>query len=105
MRLPDSFARLFKNYDFAAIDDERHRRLIITTVLAHGTWEQILWLFQHYGKDGVREVFTDDYYGSRTLPESTRNLWELLFIEKPLKEDSGPAARWRCRRRAKAPVE
>lgn len=100
MRLPGSFSGLFRNYDFSALDDDRHRRLIVKTVLERGTWEQILWLFQHYGRDRVREVFLDDYYGLQTLPETTRRLWELLFIEEPPPEDPHPASKWRCRRLA-----
>ncbi|MGE5586235.1 MAG: DUF6922 domain-containing protein [Bacillota bacterium] len=62
-----------------ALDDERHRGLIVRTVLARAMWEQMLWLFRRYGRDGVR--------------------WELMFIEQPLPEDPHPAAgRWRCRR-------
>ncbi len=98
MRLPDSLAGLFRNYGFDALDDERHRGLIVRTVLARGTWEQILWLFRRYGRDGVREVFVEDYYGPRTLPDATRRLWELMFIEQPPPDDPHPAARWRCRR-------
>ncbi len=98
MKLPDCFASLFQNYDFDIIDDERHRSLVIKTVLAQGTWEQILWLFRHYGREKVREVFVEDYYGLQTLPESTRKLWELLFIDEPLPDDPHPLAKWRCRR-------
>lgn len=98
MRLPDFFTDLFRNYDFDTIDDEKHYKMIIKTVLSRGTLEQITWLFQHYGKGKVREVFREDYYGLRTLPEATRSLWELAFIEKPLQEDNSRASRWRWRR-------
>lgn len=98
MKLPDSFAGLFRNYIFETIDDERHHKLIIKTVLAHGTWEQIMWLFRHYGREKVKAVFLDDYHGLRTLPDVTLKLWELLFADKPLPEDGDPAAKWRCRR-------
>jgi len=98
MRLPDSLAGLFRNYGFDALDDERHRGLIVRTVLAYGTWGQILWLFRRYGRDVVKEIFVEDYYGLRTLPDATRNLWELVFIDHPSRDDPHPAARWRCRR-------
>ncbi len=98
MKLPDSLSSLFKNYVFESIDDEKHSALVIKTVLSRGSWEQIMWLFQHYGREEVGEVFLDDYYGLRTFPESTRRLWELLFVEQPTRDGSDGASRWRCRR-------
>ena len=51
MKLPGSFADLFKNYVFEPVDDEKHAALVIKTVLSRGTWEQITWLFRRYGRD------------------------------------------------------
>ncbi|MGQ9824617.1 MAG: DUF6922 domain-containing protein [Desulfotomaculales bacterium] len=104
MKLPSSFAPLFHNYVFDTVDADRHAGFVIKTVLAQGTWEQIRWLFEYYGAGKVREVFLDDYYGLQALPESTRRLWELLFVDEPGREsrpeENGPAARWRVRRLA-----
>lgn len=96
MKLPAFIAPLFKNYIVETIDTEKHFKMIIKTVLAYGTWEQIMWLFDHYRVEKVRSVFLQDYYGLRTLPETTRRLWELVFVETPTAED--PLAKWRCRR-------
>lgn len=98
MKLPPSLGHLFKNYVLDSIDDVKHRKLIIETVLAYGNWEETMWLFRHYGRDTVGEVFLEDYHGLRSLPEATRKLWELLFVENPLPEDADPVAKWRCRR-------
>ncbi|TDA67464.1 MAG: hypothetical protein D9V47_10375 [Clostridia bacterium] len=98
MPLPDFLADLFRNYRPETIDLEKHCRMVIKTVLARGTWEQVLWLFDYYGPERVREIFLQDYYGLRTLPEPTRSLWELVFVENPLPEAGDPAGRWRCRR-------
>lgn len=105
MKLPSSFAPLFHNYVFDTIDADRHAGFVIKTVLARGTWEQIMWLFEYSGAEKVREVFLDDYYGLQTLPESTRRLWELLFVDdgdpsrqKPRPKEEDPVARWRVRR-------
>lgn len=99
MRLPDSFAPLFRNYRWETIDDRKHSELIVKTTLAYGSWDQIRWLFQHYGKDEIGTIFRRDYYGMRSLPESTRRLWELLFIPEEERENEprGPS-RWRGRR-------
>lgn len=98
MRLPESLADLFKNYAFETLDDQRHRKLIIKRVLTDGDWDQIMWLFKHYGRATVKAVFLDDYYGLQTLPGSVRSLWETLFVSRPVSEEDDELAKWRCRR-------
>ena len=98
MKLPFSFAPLFHNYIFETIDMEKHCKFIIKTVLARGTWEQIMWLFEFYGAKKVQEVFLEDYCTLQELPESTRKLWELVFVKEPLQEENYPTAKWRIRR-------
>lgn len=88
---------LFRNYDPQSIDVEKHTDMIIKAVLSRGTWEQVKWIFEQYGVQKVREVFLKDYYGLRTLPESTRRLWELVFIQEPRHGDDR-VEKWRCRR-------
>ena len=102
MNLPESFAGLFKNYIFETLDDDRHAALVIKTVLSRGSWEQIMWLFKRYGREKVGEVFLDDYNGLRTLPESTRRLWELLFVDEADRQGAADESRWRCRRLARS---
>lgn len=98
MKLPYSFAPLFHNYIFKTIDSEKHYKFIIKTVLARGAWEHIMWLFEYYGAKKVQEIFLEDYYTLQELPESTRKLWELVFVDEPLQEENNPVAKWRCRR-------
>ncbi|NPV72066.1 MAG: hypothetical protein HPY55_15780 [Firmicutes bacterium] len=100
MKLPDSFSRVFKNYIFETIDDDKHAALVVKTVLSRGSWEQIMWLFRRYGREKVGEVFLEDYHGPRTLPESTRRLWELLFVDEAERQSAGDRSRWQCRRLA-----
>ena len=97
MRPPESLASLFRNYRFRDLDLERDRELIVRTVLARGTWEQIRWLWTRYGPEVIKDVFLKDYYGLRTMPAPTRRLWELLFVTEPLPEEVG-AQKWMCRR-------
>ncbi|MGE5484731.1 MAG: DUF6922 domain-containing protein [Ignavibacteriales bacterium] len=103
MKLPDSFSRLFENYIFETIDDDKHATLVVKTVLARGDWDQIMWLFKRYGKERVGEVFLEDYYGLRTLPESTRRLWELLLVDEAEWQNAGNKSRWQCRRLTYSP--
>lgn len=55
------------------------------------------WVFERLGVQKVGEVFLRDYYGLGMLPESTRRLWELVFVQEPCQElDS--MEKLRCRR-------
>ena len=74
------FTPIFRNYQIDTIDPEKHIDLIVKTTLVHGTWPQILWLFEYYGADRLGKVFRDDFYGIRELPEPVVNLWGLLFL-------------------------
>lgn len=107
MTLPEMISPLFHNYDPETIDPERHAGLVIRTVLAAGTWEQVRWLFRHYGFDRVRTIVLADCRGLRTLPEPTQRLWSLVFAgnggtgegDGVGAADEDPLARWRWRRR------
>jgi hypothetical protein len=105
MKLPDSFKRLFRNYNFQKIDTEKHDKMIIKTTLVLGTWEQILWLFEFYGKNKIGDVFREDLNGLRELPEPVVNLWGLLFLdeqqnvdEMERQEAESKLKKWSCRR-------
>ena len=97
--LPDSFRPLFRNYRFELLNPDTASELVIKTTLAYGTWEQIKWLFAYYGRERMREVFLKDFHGCRELPEPTRRLWALAFLDEIPPEDTDPIARWRCRRK------
>ena len=101
--MPDELAPLFHNYEPSSIDLDRHAGLVIRTVLAEGTWEQVLWLFREYGWDRVRQTVMADHRGLRTLPEPTRRLWLAVFSDPADTDAAGddsqdPLERWRCRR-------
>jgi hypothetical protein len=97
-RLPDSFRNLFWNYRFESIDADRAAGMVIRTGLAYGTWEQVEWLFAHYGWDGVRQAFLVDYHGCRELPLPTRRLWAWVFLGEVPGPEPDVADRWRPRR-------
>jgi hypothetical protein len=98
MRLPESLSNLFANYVFSSLDSEQHASLVIKTVLAHGTWEQIMWLFDFYGRDRVAQIFRDDYFGMKTLPKPTRRLWELVFVDESHWDRTSGLDEWRVTR-------
>lgn len=99
MILPESFRPLFHNYIFESIDPAQCAEMITYIVLSQGSWEQVEWLFDQFGATKIGEVFRRDYYGLRSLPEPTRNLWQLIFVENPPPPDPDPLAHWRCRRK------
>ncbi len=39
------------------LDLNKDKEYIIHQILAYGSWENIIWLFDKYGKDKVKEVF------------------------------------------------
>ncbi|SMB96480.1 hypothetical protein SAMN00808754_1498 [Thermanaeromonas toyohensis ToBE] len=82
MKLPECLSPLFRNYAFDCLDTEEHAELVIKTVLVRGTWEQVIWLFDFYGFDRIKDVFLKDIYGLRELPDPTVNLWGLLFLDE-----------------------
>ena len=98
MSFPPVLEDLFHNYVTETIDLDRHRNLVVKTVLARGTWDQVVWVFNHYGAKAVGDVFRRDYFGLRSLPRPTLSLWELLFIEPDARYRSAttdPVGRWR----------
>jgi len=80
MSLPALLKPLFLNYVAETIDPRQHKKLIIKTVLARGTWDQVRWVLHHYGSAEVRQVFREDYFGLQSLPEPARRLWGLIFL-------------------------
>ncbi|MQL53491.1 hypothetical protein GFC01_14730 [Desulfofundulus thermobenzoicus] len=105
MRLPECLSPFFRNYAFHCLDTDEHAELVIKTVLARGTWEQIMWLFDCYGFDKIKDVFLKDFYGLRELPDPTVNLWGLLFLDEKeywehrrRRERMSLAEKWRPRR-------
>lgn len=104
MKLPESFQDLFLNYEFSQMDTQSHPQTIIQRVLSYGDWEQIEWLFQHYGRERVQEIFLLDYYGYQTLPDPTRRLWEICFLSDTVR-DGKRKEQWVCRRDPQGSIE
>ena len=75
--LPADSAWLFPEYDFGAMELERHESVIIERVLERGTWEQLRWLFVTYGEDGVAGWVRR--HGFRLLSGRSFALWRLAL--------------------------
>jgi hypothetical protein len=75
-----SLARLFQEYDFESMDVNSHAKIIIERTLEMGTWEELHWLFHHYGIKRIVEYI--QRYGHRRLSKMTFNYWcKLLEIK------------------------
>ncbi|MGH9056289.1 MAG: DUF6922 domain-containing protein [Acidimicrobiales bacterium] len=91
-----SVADLFANYDIDRVDVDRDAVLVVLSVLRLGSWDQTRALFGFYGRDRVRSVFSDDFFGPRSLPVSVRAFWSNLFFgDVTLPETLDPMERWR----------
>jgi hypothetical protein len=75
--LPPDSAWLFPEYDFEAMDLERHSGVIIERVLERGTWEQTRWLFATYGEARVAAWVRQ--HGFRLLSGRSFALWRLAL--------------------------
>ncbi|MDZ7331772.1 MAG: hypothetical protein ONB31_07315 [candidate division KSB1 bacterium] len=79
--IPSSLARLFQEYDFEQMDAELYAQPIIERTLEMGTWEELHWLFHHYGLKRIVEYLQQ--YGHRRLSKMTFNYWcKLLDIRE-----------------------
>ena len=64
-------------------------------VIRLGSWDQVEWLFSHYGWGKVEQVVGEDYFGNRSLPVSVRAFWGNLFwpeLPPPELTDNGALA-------------
>lgn len=78
--IPPSLVRLFQEYEFESMDVNLHANTIIERTLELGTWEELHWLFHHYGIKRIVEYI--QRYGHRRLSKMTFNYWcKLLEIE------------------------
>jgi len=73
--LPMDTAWLFPEYDFAGMNLEDYRGVIIERILERGSWDQIRWLFKTYGETLVADWVRK--HGFRLLTKRSYALWRL----------------------------
>ncbi|MDW7679619.1 MAG: hypothetical protein SCK70_03595 [bacterium] len=79
--IPESFARFFQEYDFGRMDVDLHANTIIERTLELGDWDELHWLFHHYGVMRIVEYLKQ--LGERRLTKITFHYWrKLLEIEE-----------------------
>ena len=72
--IPKSLQGILWSVNVARLDLERDKNYIIHQVLAYGNLEQIRWLFQVYGRQGVKDVFMKDMLST----------FKKYFLDNPL---------------------
>ena len=75
--IPAGLQPYFQEYDLAALDLRKDAGLIIQRTLEFGTWEEIRWLFQAYGRQRIRRFLRE--HGERWLTPVTFNYWRKLL--------------------------
>jgi hypothetical protein len=75
--IPADAGWLFPEYDFATIQIEGHRGVIIERFLEKGSWEQLRWLFRTYGEETVADWVRR--HGFRLLSKRSFALWRLAL--------------------------
>lgn len=75
--LPRTSEWLFPEYSFHKIDLEDHASVIIERILDRGSWEEVNWLFEHYGEQRLAEWVRR--YGFRALSKRSFALWRLVL--------------------------
>jgi hypothetical protein len=84
------------SHDASRVDPDKDARTVIVAVIRLGSWDQVEWLFSHYGWGKVEQVVGEDYFGNRSLPVSVRAFWGNLFWpELPPPELTDKMERWR----------
>ena len=73
--LPLDTEWLFPEYDFAGMNLEDYRGVIIERILERGSWDQIRWLFKTYGETLVADWVRK--HGFRLLSKRSYALWRL----------------------------
>jgi len=89
--IPPGLRPYFHEYDLARVDLARDADLVLQRGLEFGTWEEVRWLFEAYGKARVR-LFLQQH-GERLLRPVTFHYWRKLLGVRKWKSSPLPTAK------------
>jgi hypothetical protein len=89
MALPKLLQSALWSYDLAKVDREKHKRVIITQVLNHGTWKQVKWILDNYPTADIEEVIKKPDRG--VWQKDVLNYWIKILNLKITREKSNRA--------------
>lgn len=75
--LPQSSAWLFPEYDFARMNADRYENVVIERILDRGSWAEIRWLLEYYGKRDIAKWVRA--HGYRRLDLRAFNYWRNML--------------------------
>lgn len=75
--LPVSSEWLFPEYDFARMEPTEYAGVIIERILDRGSWAEIRWLVDTYGKRGIAQWVRA--HGYRRLDPRAFNYWRTML--------------------------
>ncbi len=79
--LPQSTDWLFPEYEFARMNTEEYAGVVLERILDGGSWDEIRWLFDHYGKRTVTKWVRE--HGYRLLSLRAFKYWcDMLGIKR-----------------------
>lgn len=90
-QIPEGLRTYFQEYDPAKLDLERDADLIVQRALEFGTWDEVRWLFETYGKQRIRTFLRER--GERWLSSVTFNYWRRLLGVKSWRSSPFPTAK------------
>lgn len=82
MTLPQAIQRLFYRYHADQLDADRHREIIIPTVLAEGSLADWEWAFRVYGWDTLCAWIAEPGH-AELLPPPMERFWTLVLLGTP----------------------
>lgn len=77
MKVPKFLQSTLWSYDLTRMDNGKAKNLIITQVLNHGTWEQLLWLLKNYSLKDIKSVLRKPQRG--VWQKETLNYWSKIL--------------------------
>lgn len=75
--LPQSSAWLFPEYDFARMKPDKYSGVIMERILNRGSWAEIRWLLDTYGKREIAKWV--QAHGYRRLDKRAFNYWRNML--------------------------
>ena len=94
--IPIGLRSSFQEYDTQSLDLTRDADLIIQRTLDFGTWEEVRWLLDLYGRNRIRKFLQQ--HGERWLNPLAFQYWRKLFGVRKWEHSPFPTSRgevWR----------
>lgn len=78
--LPKFFEDILWSYDFASINPDKDKKLIIINAINYGNFDHWRWLALHYGKGAIKEIL-EKSLATEIRPQA-RKLASIIFSVK-----------------------